>query len=58
MNALFFFFFKRTCRQEIEDCICGVIAKHNFLSKEMVKSSVHLKPQVSIRMSSMNDSLQ
>uniref|UniRef100_A0A8D3B3Y1 Zinc finger CCHC domain-containing protein 8 n=1 Tax=Scophthalmus maximus TaxID=52904 RepID=A0A8D3B3Y1_SCOMX len=34
------------CRQEIEDCICSVIMKHQKPDHEKKKSSFHVKPQV------------
>ncbi|KAM8759601.1 zinc finger CCHC domain-containing protein 8 [Acanthopagrus schlegelii] len=33
------------CRQEIEDCICSIILKHQAPSNEKKKSSFHVKPQ-------------
>lgn len=36
----------RECRQEIEDCICSIILKHQAPSNEKKKSSFHVKPQV------------
>uniref|UniRef100_H3C108 Zinc finger CCHC domain-containing protein 8 n=1 Tax=Tetraodon nigroviridis TaxID=99883 RepID=H3C108_TETNG len=35
----------KICRQEIEDCICGVIAKHHSPNKEMKRPSFNIKPQ-------------
>ncbi|XP_040012205.1 zinc finger CCHC domain-containing protein 8 isoform X2 [Xiphias gladius] len=35
----------KLCRQEIEDCICSVILKHQKLGHEKRKSSFHVKPQ-------------
>ena len=36
----------RQCRQEIEDCICSVILKHQKLSSEKKNSHYQMKPQV------------
>ncbi|KAI3372841.1 hypothetical protein L3Q82_023284 [Scortum barcoo] len=36
----------KQCRQEIEDCICNVILKHQKLGNEKKKSTFHMKPQV------------
>lgn len=38
----------RLCRQEIEDCICSVILKHQKLSNEKKNTIFQMKPQVSI----------
>lgn len=38
----------RQCRQEIEDCIRGVILKHQKPDHEKKKTSFHMKPQVLI----------
>ncbi|KAM9360508.1 zinc finger CCHC domain-containing protein 8 [Symphorus nematophorus] len=35
----------KQCRQEIEDFICSVILKHQKLSNEKKKSTIHMKPQ-------------
>nr|XP_046243468.1 zinc finger CCHC domain-containing protein 8 [Scatophagus argus] len=37
----------KQCRQEIEDCICSVILKHQKPSSEKKKSTFHIKPQCS-----------
>uniref|UniRef100_A0A8C4EHR3 Zinc finger CCHC domain-containing protein 8 n=1 Tax=Dicentrarchus labrax TaxID=13489 RepID=A0A8C4EHR3_DICLA len=36
----------KQCRQEIEDCICSLILKHQNPSNEKKKSTFHIKPQV------------
>ncbi|GAA6224681.1 zinc finger CCHC domain-containing protein 8 [Lates japonicus] len=35
----------KQCRQEIEDCICSVILKHQKPGHEKKKSTFHMKPQ-------------
>ncbi|XP_071339128.1 zinc finger CCHC domain-containing protein 8 isoform X2 [Trachinotus anak] len=35
----------KQCRQEIEDCICSVILKHQKMGHGKKKSSFHIKPQ-------------
>ncbi|XP_035514468.1 zinc finger CCHC domain-containing protein 8, partial [Morone saxatilis] len=35
----------KQCRQEIEDCICSLILKHQNPSNEKKKSTFHIKPQ-------------
>ncbi|XP_047447826.1 zinc finger CCHC domain-containing protein 8 [Mugil cephalus] len=36
----------KLCRQEIEDCICSVILKHQKTDDQKKKSSFHMKPQI------------
>eukprot|EP00064_Thunnus_orientalis_P013393 superscaffoldBa00002172_g13432 len=38
-------FISKQCRQEIEDCICNVILKHQKPSNQKKNPSFHLKPQ-------------